>query len=154
MWNIALLDREHKRGLADHKAAEQESMAIAGQEARLHVARYSQFKRRSASSLKDDTKSHIVRTKRGALLRLNWTKKYAAYLEYGTGSYRTTGFYAIRPRRAKALRFVIRGQVIFARKVMHPGVRAYKFGWKATSAAHRVMGERLAIGMARVSRRF
>lgn len=51
----------------------------------------------------------------------------------------------IRPRRAKALRFVVGGQVVYARVVHHPGTRARPFldqalreivggqGWRITS---------------------
>jgi hypothetical protein len=42
----------------------------------------------------------------------------ANYQEYGTRPH------VIRPRRAKALRFVVGGRVVFAAKVNHPGNKA------------------------------
>lgn len=43
--------------------------------------------------------------------------------------------HVIRPRRAKVLRFVVGGKVVFARRVMHPGTRKH-MGWfsRPTSA--------------------
>lgn len=154
MFNLEKLKADHRRALNDHKSAVAEATRIAGAHAEQHVRSHSTFRRRSASSLKDDTRARVVRTRGGALLKLQWSKKHAPFIEYGTGKYRMTGEYPIRPRRARALRFVIRGRVIFAKKVMHPGVRPYKFGWKATHSAGRVLEDRLEVGMARVSRRF
>lgn len=46
---------------------------------------------------------------------------YARPLEYGSGAH------VIEAVNAKALRFVVDGKVIFRRRVMHPGTRAYAF---------------------------
>lgn len=46
---------------------------------------------------------------------------YAAYVHDGTRPHQ------IRPRNAKALRFVIGGRVVYARVVNHPGTRARPF---------------------------
>jgi hypothetical protein len=43
--------------------------------------------------------------------------------------------HVIRPRRAKALRFVINGRVIFAARVNHPGSRGTYFLTRALPAA-------------------
>lgn len=42
---------------------------------------------------------------------------YALYMQKGTRPH------VIRPRQAKALRFVMNGQVVYAAKVNHPGTR-------------------------------
>ena len=42
---------------------------------------------------------------------------YAPYVEYGARPH------VIRPRRAEALRFVVDGEVVYARRVHHPGTR-------------------------------
>lgn len=42
---------------------------------------------------------------------------YAGYVEFGTAPHE------IRPKNAKALRFTVGGQVVFARVVHHPGTR-------------------------------
>jgi hypothetical protein len=46
-----------------------------------------------------------------------------------------TGAHVIRPRRRKALRFVSGGQIVFARKVQHPGTKANRFLVRALDAA-------------------
>lgn len=46
-----------------------------------------------------------------------------------------SGPHVIRPRRAKALRFVINGRVIFAAKVNHPGSPGTRFLTRALPAA-------------------
>lgn len=47
--------------------------------------------------------------------------EYAGFVNDGTRPH------TIRPRRAKALRFVVGGQVVYARVVHHPGTRARPF---------------------------
>lgn len=46
---------------------------------------------------------------------------YARHVNDGTGPH------IIRPRNAKALRFVVGGQVVYAKVVHHPGTRANPF---------------------------
>lgn len=46
-----------------------------------------------------------------------------------------TGPHIIRPRRRKALRFIAGGQVVFARKVNHPGSAGTRFLTDALRAA-------------------
>lgn len=41
----------------------------------------------------------------------------------------------VRPRRAKALRFVVNGRVVYAARVRHPGTRGSRFLTRALSAA-------------------
>lgn len=126
-------------------------MRVAGEQIRQHVAQRSTFKRRSADSLKDNTKAAVIRSAGGRIIKLraSWSKKHASFIEYGTRAH------IIRPRRAKALRFRAKGGgVVFARRVQHPGTRPYKFGWKAMTAGYRVLGDKLLGAMARVSRRF
>lgn len=47
----------------------------------------------------------------------------------------TRGPYDIYPKRAKALRFVIGGRVVYSRHVVHPGIKANNFLEKALLAA-------------------
>ena len=47
--------------------------------------------------------------------------RYAIFVEKGTRPH------MIYPVRARALRFVVDGKVVFARKVRHPGTRAQPF---------------------------
>ncbi len=54
---------------------------------------------------------------------------YLGHVLFGTEPH------VIRPRRAKALRFVVGGAVVFARRVFHPGTRARNFLKAALDAA-------------------
>lgn len=52
---------------------------------------------------------------------ISFNTDYAEYVNDGTRPH------IIRPRRAQALRFVVGGQIVFARVVRHPGTRANPF---------------------------
>lgn len=57
---------------------------------------------------------------------------YGVYQEYGTGTRGEfpTGMYTIKPKKGgqtKALRFMAGGQVIYTRKVRHPGVKPHPY---------------------------
>lgn len=54
---------------------------------------------------------------------------HAAYVEFGTRPHR------IDARRAKALRFVQHGRVVFRRSVQHPGTQPTHFLWRSVDAA-------------------
>ena len=136
--NIAQVRRGHELFLRRQDIWIIQVLAIAKDQAAEHVKKHSKFKRRSATrSLKDSTMGRIVKTRSGRKLRLRWSKKYASFIEYGTRPH------PIIARRRRALAFVVNGQMLLRRKVMHPGTRPYKFGWKATSAAFRVLNQRL-----------
>lgn len=50
------------------------------------------------------------------------------YLDEGTGLYGPTGEkYIIMPKSKKSLKFIINGQEVFAKKVVHPGLEARHF---------------------------
>lgn len=59
------------------------------------------------------------------------TADHAVFVEFGTWSHHLyrpkAGTYEIRPRHAQALRFEIDGEVIFTKKVDHPGIEAQPF---------------------------
>jgi hypothetical protein len=114
--NIAQVQRGHELFMKQQDAWIVEALEIAKAQASEHVKKRSTFKRRSPTrSLKDSTKGRIGKTRSGRKLSLRWYKKYASFIEYGT-----------RPH-----------------PVNHPGTRPYKFGWKATSSAHRGLIQRL-----------
>lgn len=148
--NIAKLKQTHERFKQRHKALVNDALRVAGVQAKEHVRQRSKFKRRSAQSLKDDTKTRIVKTRGGKILRLKWSKKHAPFIEYGTRRH------VIKPKRRSHLVFYWRkvGCVVFAKRVMHPGTRPYKFGWNSASAAHRVLGHRLRASMTRAAEKF
>lgn len=55
---------------------------------------------------------------------------YAAAIEYGSRPHE------ILPRRGKYLRFQAGGRTVYAKKVHHPGTKAYEFLFKALEATH------------------
>lgn len=59
---------------------------------------------------------------------------YAPYVNDGTRPH------VIRPKRARALRFVVGGQVVFARVVQHPGTKANPFLTRALREVARPRG--------------
>lgn len=59
---------------------------------------------------------------------------YARFLEFGTRPHE------IRPRRARALRFSIGGRMIFARRVLHPGIRPRRFVQAAAEELQEELG--------------
>lgn len=68
----------------------------------------------------------------------------APFVEYGTGSRgeMPTGPYVIEPKRAKALKFEVGGKTVFAKRVIHPGVRPRPFLRPATRYAAGVLKSR------------
>lgn len=63
----------------------------------------------------------VVVTARGPRGKVEYPVKYAAAVEDGSAPH------VIKPRRRKALRFVVGGQVVYATSVRHPGTRARPF---------------------------
>lgn len=153
MWNVALLRAQHQKFLRDHDAMVMTALLEAGRHAKEHVKARGDFERRSANSLKDSTKSHIIPLASGKKLRLQWPKKHASWIEDGTGRWSGRGPYKIRPRRAKALRFKVGGRIVFARSVTHPGIKPRKFGRNATQSAFVWLGRRLKLRMEQIAKR-
>ena len=153
MWNTSLLRSQHQKFLAANEAMVLTALAEAGRHAKEHVKARADFQRRSSPSLKDSTKPTIVPMGRGKKLLLRWPKKHSVYLEDGTGTWSGRGKYPIVPKRKRALRFKVRGQVVFARRVMHPGIKPRKYGRNARDSAFVWLGRRLKLRMAQIARR-
>lgn len=71
---------------------------------------------------------------------------YASYVEFGTGirgEFPTAPF-EIRPRNAKALRFIVNGKPVYAKKVTHPGQRAKPYVRPAARAFLQSLGPQAA----------
>lgn len=62
---------------------------------------------------------------------------HAAVVEYGSKAH------AITPRDKQALRFKVGNQVVFTRRVWHPGTKAYRPGQKAADANRRTFVDRV-----------
>ena len=58
-------------------------------------------------------------------------------LEYGTGTHVGRPRYKIEAKNAKSLKFVVGGKTVFAKSVMHPGVRPYAMRRVAMAEASR-----------------
>ncbi|MEM2922519.1 MAG: hypothetical protein QXF26_09425 [Candidatus Bathyarchaeia archaeon] len=78
---------------------------------------------------------HIVKEVEVGRGRVISQAPYSAYVEFGTRPH------IIRPRRARALRFEIGGEVIFARYVRHPGARGQFYMRRALEDAMERLGE-------------
>lgn len=108
----------------------------------------------STGALAKATETQVVRTRRGAKLVIRNKKPYALAQEDGSGTHAGRGFYAIEARRAKALRFVVNGRVFVRRRVMHPGVPATRFLYRAVVSAESHDFQFLRTRMSQVSERF
>lgn len=78
---------------------------------------------------------HIVKEVEVGRGRVISQAPYSAYVEFGTRPH------IIRPRRARALRFEIGGEVIFARYVRHPGTRGQFYMRRALEEGLKKLGE-------------
>jgi len=146
--NLDEIRRAHQHFLAANQRMIVEAADRAGDHAEEHVQRYATFKRRTGK-LQDATRHRVVRTRGGHLLRIQNPAKYAAAIDSGARPHR------IVARRAKALRFIGRaGGIVFRQAINHPGNKPYKFLYRATNAAYRVLGADLAKHMTELAARF
>ena len=81
----------------------------------------------------------VRRTRRGYEVVMGGSEApYAGYVEYGVRPH------LIRARRARALRFEVKGEVVYARYVMHPGSRPRAVMSRALSEASKDFGRMLS----------
>lgn len=147
MWNVEALKRSHDHFLGRQEVAIGEALATAGHHAEEHVKRYAPFRRRTGR-LQDNTKSVVLRTAGGRLVRIYNRMPYAAAIDTGAKPH------TIVPRRSRFLRFRVGGAWVFAKKVRHPGNKPYKFLYRAADSASRVLGQELARRLGAIARRF
>jgi hypothetical protein len=151
VFDLTDIRRQHRKALREHHQAVRDAYAAAGKAADTNVKTKSVFKRRSSSrSLKDATRSRVIRGPKGAIIRLTWPKKYASFIDKGTSPH------PITIRRAPYLRFYWPrvGHWVRFLRVQHPGTRPYHFGKHARHAASVGFAEKMKFGMRRVSSRF
>lgn len=152
--DIAALKRHHKAFIAAFEQEVALSLTEAGQDAQDHVRNNSEFERRSQHrSVKDATKAKLIRSKNGKLIRLTNSKMRDGY-DVSVGLERGTKAHTIRAR-GRALRFKSSsGATIFRRAVKHPGTKAYKFLFKASSSAYTALGITLRRRLTALGKRF
>jgi len=113
-----------------------------------HPGKHATFTHRT-HKLEKSTKGQVIRTSKGGFrVRLSNARKYAAAIDLGAKPHTITA------RRAKNLRFIVGGKLMFRKTVQHPGNRPYRFLYRATQAAARVAGANLESGMARAAKAF
>lgn len=145
--DIGSVQRAHSKFQTRHALMVQKAATQAGRFAEQHVQDHPTFTPRTGNLQKKTSHKVLVR-RGGKILRIQNTAKYAAAIDLGAKPH------VIRPRKARALRFITRGKLVFARKVNHPGNKPYRFLYRATNAAGRVLGKELTEGMEREARRF
>ena len=146
--NLPDVHRRHDHFLANQTRIIGEAMQLGGKAAVEHVERYPAFKPQTGA-LQKATKTRVIRTAKGRVLRITNPKAYANSIDGGARQH------LIRPRNAQYLQFRTKdGHWVRTKLVRHPGNRPYKTFYRATTAAHRVIGEDLHRRLADNARRF
>lgn len=146
--SIEKMKRGHQHVVAETSRAIQESLEFGGRHAKEHVERYPRFQPRTGN-LQRATKTRVIRTRGGKLLKITNNKPYAAAIDGGAKPH------TISAKPGKKLRFRGRGGgFVFAKSVQHPGNRAYKFLYRAHRSAGRVVERKLTQRLSNVASRF
>lgn len=146
--DIAELRRKHARGRSDIRKAVEEAATEASGDAVAYSRDKHEYKNRTGA-LRGATFGRVVRLKSGAKVVLKNPKPYAASIDMGARPHE------IRPKRpGYPLRFKVRGKMVTAWRVSHPGNRAYHFLYNATRHGHRMLLKRLEARLSSVSRKF
>jgi hypothetical protein len=154
MINIGKIKSHHSAFLKSHDAmvSEMTNESKLEQFAQRYVRDNSGLKMRTGN-LVNSTKVRTIRTGSGALVTISNKAKHAWAQDQGSGLY--------GPKRQKYmivgnpfLRFMWKGQLVYRRYVMHPGVRPTRFLYNATDATARVVVSWLETRMAQVARKF
>ncbi len=142
--NLAAVQRAHDKLLSQTSAGITLELADAGKFAVDYVKAHPTFKPRSGEL---QAKTQWV-ARRGHIVRIQNTAPHAHAIESGARPH------VIEARRRKALRFMSGGKFVFRRKVNHPGNRPFKFLYRATNAAGRVLQQGLSNRMQRAAQVF
>lgn len=147
MIDLSAVRLAHRQFLAKHDAILAQSLEESRQRGLVEVARSPGFKPRTGA-LQKATTGRVVRTRSGAIVRLQNRKAYAAAIDKGSKPH------VIQARRRKALRFMGAGGVVFRRRVNHPGNKPYHFLSRATNEAGRLFGTRFVSRIEQAARSF
>lgn len=146
--NVKRLERDHGKFIAQHRRyVDQSTQEAAAAGEKLSKGRPG-FTHRTGQT-KRLTQGRVIR--RGGktiIVRLSNKAKYAAVLEKGSRPH------IIRARGGKMLRFVVGGNVVFAKSVRHPGTPAYHFLSKGRDVASRKFEQIMRQRMTRAARSF
>lgn len=147
MIDLSAVRLAHRSFLAKHDAILAQSLEESRQRGLVEVARNPGFKPRSGA-LQKATTGRVVRTRSGAIVRLQNRKKYAAAIDKGSKPH------VIQARSRKALRFMGAGGIVFRRRVNHPGTKPYRFLSRAVNEAGRLFGTRFISRIEQAARTF
>jgi|1185.fasta_scaffold23332_3 hypothetical protein len=146
--NLAELERQHDRFLAENERAIADALDLAGRHGVEHVQQHPEFKPHTGA-LQKATSYRIVRMSNGRVLKLDNSSKHADATDTGAKPH------VILPRRGRFLRFIGRdGRTVFTRRVNHPGNKPYKFMFFATDAADRAFRQDMSRRMSDLASRF
>jgi Bacteriophage HK97-gp10, putative tail-component len=122
------------------------AVETAAQEGAEYARKVGQYQDRTGR-LRSGITAYFVSGGRSVTWEILSPAPYSMFIEAGTRPH------VIRPKRARALRFEIGGQVIFAGKVNHPGTKPYPFAGPGMQQAERTLMrelEKLPIALQRV----
>lgn len=145
--SVVRVKRAHQHIAAETARAIEESLEFAGRFAESHVDQYPQFRPRTGQ-LQAATTHKVIRTRGGKLLKIQNRKAYAAAIDKGAKPHTIAG------RNGGLLKFRTSRGWVSKRSVQHPGNRPYKFLYRATTAAYRVLGRNLQQRLSAIARSF
>jgi hypothetical protein len=142
--DLTAVRKAHAQLLAQTSAAIILELADAGKFAVDYVKAHPTFKPRSGEL---QAKTQWIPYK-GRAIKIQNSAAHAHAIDGGAKPH------VIRPRRARTLAFKVKGKLVFARKVNHPGNKPFKFLYRATTAAGRILHQGLASRMDRIAAKF
>lgn len=146
MFRVDLLHKEHESFLSAHTAMVAEVLSEGIDLVNASIYERPGFKPLTHKT-QDSTKTRVVRTRSGHVLRISNSTKRALWLEEGTQPH------WIFPHKKKVLRFIGRnGTWVSKRAVSHKGTKPYWFMRNARDRANSRIGPELERGMQRVAR--
>jgi len=157
MFDLGKIKRAHQRFMAEHSR----EVAVALDPQKLtpwewrYISQHGGFTSRTGK-LVAKTKVKVLRTGKGRLIvKSTNSAAYAAAQDGGSGLYGPKrAKYVIRTKNGKALAFTSGGKTIFARSVMHPGVKPTRFLYNANDALFRASKQWLRGAMDRAAKKF
>lgn len=148
--NLRQVHQGHQHFIRSHNRMVDESTELARSAVDREVDHNPPFTPRTGRLQKSVT-TKFIRTASGTVVKVRSDGRIAPYnlaIEHGSRPH------VIRARRAKALRFVWHGTVMFRKAINHPGNRPYYFLRSATHAGYHALEMRLRLGMGQLSRKF